>query len=119
MVRYGHSDETRERQERLDATQKAPNASRRIFPSRRAGCFTSVAASNWEMVVTTLNGKTMITARRPETRASEADYPADAEFFGIVFKLGAFMPHLPTKTLRDRQDATVDDWPAVAEPCPR
>jgi hypothetical protein len=34
-VRYGHSDETRERQDKLDATQKASNASRRIFPSRR------------------------------------------------------------------------------------
>lgn len=77
--------------------------------SERAGSFTSVAASNWEMVVTTLGGKTTITARGPETRASEAIFPADAEFFGIVFKLGAFMPHLPIKTLRDRQDATLPE----------
>ena len=77
--------------------------------SERAGSFTSVAACNWEMVVTTLGGKTTITARGPETRASEAIFPADAEFFGIVFKLGAFMPHLPIKTLRDRQDATLPE----------
>ena len=77
--------------------------------SERAGTFTSVAASNWEMVITTLGGRTMITARGPETRASEADFPADAEFFGIVFKLGTFMPHLPVKTLRDRQDATLPE----------
>jgi hypothetical protein len=32
----------------------------------------------------------MITARGPETKASEADFPADAEFFGIV-KLGTFL----------------------------
>ena len=75
--------------------------------SVRAGDFTSVAASNWEMVITTFNGKTMITARGPETKASEADFPADAEFFGITFKLGSFMPHLPLKTLLDRQDATL------------
>lgn len=75
--------------------------------SERAGTFTSVAVSNWEMVITTVNGKTMITARGPETNASEADFPAGAEYFGITFKLGTFMPHLPLRTLLDRQDATL------------
>ncbi|MGB3633972.1 MAG: AraC family transcriptional regulator, partial [Rubrobacteraceae bacterium] len=75
--------------------------------SEHAGTFTSVAASNWEMVITSVDGETMITARGPETKASQADFPADAEFFGIVFKLGTFMPHLPVKALRDRQDATL------------
>src|ERR687894_146448 len=77
--------------------------------SERAGTFTSVAASNWEMVIATSGGKTMITARGPETKASEADFPADAEFFGITFKLGTFMPHLPVRTLLDRQDATLPE----------
>jgi len=77
--------------------------------SERAGTFTSVAASNWEMVITTLGAKTTITARGPETKASEADFPADAEYFGITFKLGTFMPHLPLKTLRDRQDVTLPE----------
>jgi len=72
-----------------------------------AGAFISVAASRWEMVVTTFEGKTVVTARGPETRPSEADYPADAEYLGITFKLGAFMPHLPVRTLLDRQDATL------------
>jgi len=75
--------------------------------SDRAGTFTSVAASNWEMVIATFNGKTTIVARGRETKASQADFPADAEFFGITFKLGTFMPHLPVKTLVDRQDATL------------
>jgi hypothetical protein len=77
--------------------------------SERAGTFTSVAVSNWEMVITTLGGKTMITARGPETKASQADFPADAEYFGITFKVGTFMPHLPLKTLLDRQDATLPE----------
>jgi helix-turn-helix protein len=77
--------------------------------SERAGTFTSVAVSNWEMVITTSGGKTMITARGPETKASVADFPADADFFGITFKLGSFMPHLPLKTLLDRQDATLPE----------
>jgi AraC-like DNA-binding protein len=74
-----------------------------------AGAFTSVAASNWELAIATIEGRTTITARGPETVASEADYAADAEFFGIVFKLGAFMPHLPVRTLLDRQDATLPE----------
>ena len=77
--------------------------------SERAGTFTSVAVSNWEMVITTFNGKTMITARGPTTKASEADFPADAEFFGITFNLGTFMPHLPVNTLLNRQDATLPE----------
>src|SRR3712207_6009140 len=77
--------------------------------SERAGNFTSVAVSNWEMVITTFNGRTRITARGPETKASQAEFPADAEFFGITFKLGSFMPHLPLKTLLDRQDATLPE----------
>jgi hypothetical protein len=77
--------------------------------SERAGSFTSVAASNWEIVISTVGGNTMVTARGPETRVSEADFPADAEFFGIVFKLGAFMPHLPVRSLRDRQDVTLPE----------
>jgi Helix-turn-helix domain len=77
--------------------------------SERAGTFTSVAVSNWEMVITTFGGKKMITARGPETKASQADFPADAEYFGITFKLGTFMPHLPLKTLLDRQDSTLPE----------
>jgi hypothetical protein len=77
--------------------------------SECAGTFTSAAVSNWEMVITTFDSKTTITARGPETKASEADFPADAEFFGITFKLGTFMPHLPIQTLLDRQDATLPE----------
>lgn len=70
----------------------------------RAGTFLSEAGSRWELVVTTFDGRTTINARGPETRASEADYPAHAQFFGITFKLGAFMPELPVKRMIDRQD---------------
>jgi AraC-like DNA-binding protein len=59
------------------------------------------------MGIATFNGKTMITVRGPETKASEVDFPADAEFVGITFKLGTFMPHLPVKTLLDRPCATL------------
>jgi hypothetical protein len=56
--------------------------------SERAGTFTSAALTNWEMALVTFNGKTTIVVRSPETKASQAHFPADAEFFGITFKLG-------------------------------
>jgi len=77
--------------------------------SDRPGSFISAAASQWEMVVTTYQGKTTLTVRGPETQATPADCPADAEFFGIIFKLGTFMPHLPLRKLLDRKDATLPE----------
>ncbi|HEX2916864.1 MAG TPA: helix-turn-helix domain-containing protein [Chloroflexia bacterium] len=75
--------------------------------SEGAGTFTSTASSNWEMVVTISNGKPRMAVRGPETRASPADFPSEAEFFGITFKPGTFMPHLPLRNLLDRQDSTL------------
>jgi AraC-like DNA-binding protein len=69
--------------------------------SERAGAFTSVAVSRWEMVLTRRKGRTTLTVRGPETRASRARIPSDAAFFGISFNHGTFMPHLPTAELVD------------------
>jgi len=77
--------------------------------SERPGAFISQAESHWEIVVTKLQGKINLTVRGPETKATPADCPADAEFFGIVFKLGTFMPHLPAKMIMDRQDMTLPE----------
>lgn len=64
--------------------------------SERPGTFISRAASQWEMVITRYKNKTSFTVRGPETQARVAPVPAEAEFFGIQFKLGTFMPVLPT-----------------------
>lgn len=69
--------------------------------SESAGSFISRAVSHWEIVVTKQDGKTTLTMRGPETKAAPAPCPANAEFFGIQFKLGTFMPHLPMKSLVD------------------
>lgn len=69
--------------------------------SQGGGSFISAAASRWEMVVTRQKGKTTFSIRGPETKASNAPIPEDAEFLGIVFKRGAFMPRLPKKILID------------------
>jgi AraC-like DNA-binding protein len=63
--------------------------------------FISVAVPNWEMVVTRQRGRTRLTLRGPETRASTAEIPQDAEFFGIQFALGTFMPGTPLTHLVD------------------
>jgi AraC-like DNA-binding protein len=70
-----------------------------IWRTHTAGAgpsFISVAAAQWEMVVTKQAGRITLTVRGPETKASPALVPEDAEIFGITFKLGTFMPHLPT-----------------------
>lgn len=69
--------------------------------SERAGEFLSVAASNWEMVIMQLAGNLHVTVRGPETQAKPAHCPAAGEWLGVIFKLGAFMPHLPTIKLVD------------------
>ena len=67
--------------------------------SERAGTFHSMSASQWEMVVTRHKGKTFLTVRGPETKATTADCPAEGEWIGIRFKLGTFMPLLPARNL--------------------
>ncbi|HML21946.1 MAG TPA: AraC family transcriptional regulator [Aggregatilinea sp.] len=67
--------------------------------SEGGGSFMSRAAANWEMVVTRREGQIDLTLRGPETKARPAPIPTDAEFLGIVFKMGTFMPHLPAPSL--------------------
>ncbi len=66
------------------------------------GTFISAATSNLEMVVTKQKNTISFTVRGPETKASQAPIPEDAEIFGIIFKLGTFMPCLPASELVDR-----------------
>lgn len=63
--------------------------------------FTSVAATHWEMVVTKHDGRSSLTVRGPETRATMMAIPADTEFFGVQFRLGTFMPDLSVDRLVD------------------
>jgi AraC-like DNA-binding protein len=65
------------------------------------GSFTSIAESHWGMIVTKQAGKITLTVRGPETKSIPSPVPDNAEIFGIVFKLGTFMPHLPNNKLVD------------------
>ncbi len=69
--------------------------------------FHSIAACNWEMAVTRHRGRTFLTVRGPETRATAAECPAEGEWLGIRFKLGTFMPLLRPGDLSNRKDVTL------------
>jgi AraC-like DNA-binding protein len=75
----------------------------------RAGPFISMAEIECGLAVTRYKGKTTITLRGPATRATPAFCPADAEFFGIQFKPGVFMPNLPAKMVMDRHDLNLPE----------
>lgn len=70
--------------------------------SESEGMFMSVAGTQWEIVVAHLDAGTSITFRGPETHATPAAVPADAEFFGIRFGLGTFIPSLDMARMADR-----------------
>jgi hypothetical protein len=70
--------------------------------SERAGDFLSVAVGHWEIVVSKYQGETTITVRGPETKATLMHVNlVGSEFFGIIFKYGAFMPYFPVMDLVD------------------
>src|SRR6516225_4618462 len=75
--------------------------------SERAGSFLSVAANNFEMAITRLGGKSSLTLRGPETKATTMDCPAEGEWVCIRFKVGTFMPRFLPGSLLDHMDLTL------------
>lgn len=75
----------------------------RIWHSRseNISTFTSIAVATMELVYWKQDGITQIAVRGPETQASISPVPEDTEFFGIMFRSGTFMPHLPVNRLVD------------------
>ncbi|MCE9644415.1 MAG: helix-turn-helix transcriptional regulator [Chloroflexi bacterium] len=67
------------------------------------GSFISNATTQWEMVITRQFGRITLSLRGPETQASPAPIPEDAEFLGVIFEHGTFMPNLPGCKLVDEE----------------
>lgn len=63
----------------------------------------SVAGTQCQIVIARQHDKITLTIRGPETKATLADSPGETEFFGINFRLGTFMPHLPASQLVDSE----------------
>lgn len=75
-----------------------------------AGTFISQAAIRCELVVTRYGGKTTVTFRGPETKATLLPVRLiGAQFFGITFKPGTFMPQLPPRILLNGKDVILSD----------
>lgn len=66
------------------------------------GSFISPASSHLELVITRQAHITHVTVRGPETKASPAPIPEDAEFMGITFRLGTFMPGVPAPAVLNK-----------------
>lgn len=77
--------------------------------SERASTFISMAEIHYNMVVTRHRGRITMTVRGPETRATPAYCPADAEFLGIQFTPGTLMPLLPAAWVMDRCDVNLPE----------
>ena len=77
--------------------------------SEGTGSFISPAAIHWDMLLMRYRGKTTFSVQGPETKATRACLPADAEWLGITFKLGTFLPDLPPIHLLDRHDVNLPE----------
>lgn len=72
--------------------------------SRTGGSFLSMAEGNIELVVTRLPGLLAVTLRGPVSRGSLVECPPNGEWFVIRFRLGTYLPRIPTAALIDHHD---------------
>lgn len=87
------------------------------------GTMTSAARTSCQLILTRTQGRLFAIVRGPETRATTASVPPEAEFLGIRFALGAVLrPHpaaslvdgYATLTVTDSERIVVggEEWPA-------
>jgi AraC-like DNA-binding protein len=71
--------------------------------------FLSTAESHGEIVVTKYPDRTTLTVRGPATYATSAYCPPNTEFWGVMFKVGTFMPKFPVNMIMDRGDVDLPE----------
>jgi len=72
--------------------------------SRSGGPFLSMADTNIELVFTRMPGFVAATLRGPVSRASTVDCPPHGEWLAIRFRVGTYLPGIPTAALADRRN---------------
>lgn len=72
--------------------------------SRHGGSFLSMAEATIELVFTHLPGFSAATLRGPVSRGALIECPAEGEWLAIRFRLGTWLPDIPTASLVDRRD---------------
>jgi AraC-like DNA-binding protein len=63
------------------------------------GCYTASADGSWDLLISRHGATTSVLLCGPTTQAAPVYYSEDVECIGIQFKLGTFMPQLPTNNL--------------------
>jgi hypothetical protein len=79
--------------------------------SRNGGSFLSMAEGNIELVVTRLPGFLAVTLRGPVSRGSLVECPPNGEWLAVRFRLGTYLPQMPTAALIDHQDVQLPVLP--------
>ena len=63
------------------------------------GCYLASADGGWDVLIRRRDATATVQLCGPTTKATPIYYTEGAEYIGIQFKLGTFMPHLPTNHL--------------------
>jgi AraC-like DNA-binding protein len=66
------------------------------------------AEAHWHMVLVRWQGEQKLLVVGPWTTAGEVSWLAGAEILWLRFSLGTYMPHLPTRNLRDAETPLPD-----------
>jgi len=75
------------------------------------GFFHSMAEGNLELVITRLEGFSLVTLRGPVTRADTFACPPNGRWLAIRFRMGVYFRGLPTSALLDHNDLNFPVWP--------
>ena len=73
--------------------------------------FSSIASSGPGIGFAQIGGTTTVHLRGPVTRAATLSCPPDSEYFGVDFRLGAYLPMFPPARLADGQDRVLPRLP--------
>ena len=73
--------------------------------------FSSIASVNPGIGFARIGGTTTMHLRGPATRASTLSCPQDTEYFGVDFRLGAYLPMFPPVRLANLNDAVLPTLP--------
>jgi hypothetical protein len=74
--------------------------------------FSSVAKTSPMIAFARTGGTTTVHLRGPESKGTLMNCPADCEFFGVEFGLGAYLPLYPPSGLSDLKDALLPTLPS-------
>lgn len=66
--------------------------------AERSGCYVASADGRWDILIVRHGRSANVVLGRPTLKATPIRYAAGAEYLGIRFKLGSFLPHWPSFT---------------------